>query len=31
VRDPALVAAVLYREHSRGSDDVSVVAIREAS
>jgi anti-sigma regulatory factor (Ser/Thr protein kinase) len=31
VRDPALVAAVLYREHSRGRDDVSVVAIREAS
>jgi len=29
-RDPALVAAVLYRDHSRGRDDVTVVVLREA-
>jgi anti-sigma regulatory factor (Ser/Thr protein kinase) len=28
-RDPALVAAILYRDHSRGRDDVTVVAVRE--
>jgi anti-sigma regulatory factor (Ser/Thr protein kinase) len=27
-RHPALVAAVLYRDHSRGNDDVTVVALR---
>lgn len=29
-RDPALVAGVLYRDHSRGRDDVTVVVAREA-
>jgi serine/threonine protein phosphatase PrpC len=28
-RDPALVAGVLYRDHNRGRDDVTVVAVRE--
>jgi anti-sigma regulatory factor (Ser/Thr protein kinase) len=28
--DPALVAGVLYRDHSRGRDDVTVVVAREA-
>jgi anti-sigma regulatory factor (Ser/Thr protein kinase) len=28
-RDPSLVAAVLYRDHSRQRDDVTVVAVRE--
>lgn len=30
-RDPALLAAVLYRDFSRGRDDVTVVAGREAA
>jgi len=30
-RHPALVAAVLYRDFSRGSDDVTVIAGREAA
>jgi hypothetical protein len=30
-RDPTLVAAVLYRDHTRGRDDVTVVAVREHS
>ncbi|HET7427148.1 MAG TPA: ATP-binding SpoIIE family protein phosphatase [Gemmatimonadales bacterium] len=30
-RDPALLAAVLYRDFSRGTDDITVVAGREAS
>ena len=29
-RDPALLAAVLYRDFARGRDDVTVVASREA-
>jgi anti-sigma regulatory factor (Ser/Thr protein kinase) len=29
VRHPALVAAVLYRDHARGNDDVTVVVLRE--
>jgi anti-sigma regulatory factor (Ser/Thr protein kinase) len=29
-RDPALVAGILYRDHSRGRDDVTVVVAREA-
>jgi anti-sigma regulatory factor (Ser/Thr protein kinase) len=29
-RDPALVAGVLYRDHTRGHDDVTVVVAREA-
>ena len=29
LRDPALVAGVLYRDHSRGRDDVTVVVVRE--
>ena len=29
-RDPALLAAVLYRDFSRGTDDITVVAGREA-
>jgi len=28
--DPALVAGILYRDHSRGRDDVTVVVAREA-
>ena len=28
-RHPALVAAVLYRDHTRGRDDVTVLAVRE--
>lgn len=28
-RHPALVAAILYRDHTRGRDDVTVVAVRE--
>jgi serine/threonine protein phosphatase PrpC len=27
-RDPALVAATLYRDHNRGSDDATVVVVR---
>jgi hypothetical protein len=27
-RHPALVAAVLYRDHARGRDDVTVLAVR---
>ena len=27
-RDPAVVAATLYRDHTRGSDDATVVVIR---
>jgi anti-sigma regulatory factor (Ser/Thr protein kinase) len=27
-RDPALIAAVLYRDHARGRDDVTVVAVQ---
>ena len=30
-RDPALVAAVLYRDHGRGTDDATVVVAREAA
>jgi hypothetical protein len=30
LRDPALLAAVLYRDFARGRDDVTVVAAREA-
>jgi anti-sigma regulatory factor (Ser/Thr protein kinase) len=30
-RDPALAAAILYRDHSRGRDDVTVVVAREAA
>jgi anti-sigma regulatory factor (Ser/Thr protein kinase) len=30
-RDPALIAAVLYRDHRRGSDDVSVLVARKAA
>jgi anti-sigma regulatory factor (Ser/Thr protein kinase) len=30
-RDPSLVAAVLYRDHTRGRDDVTVAAVREHS
>jgi hypothetical protein len=30
-RDPALVAAVLYRDFQRGNDDTTVVVVREAS
>jgi anti-sigma regulatory factor (Ser/Thr protein kinase) len=29
--DPSLIAAVLYRDHSRGRDDVTVVVLREVS
>jgi len=29
-RDPAVVAATLYRDHTRGSDDATVVVIRNA-
>ena len=29
-RDPALVAGILYRDHRRGRDDVTVVVAREA-
>jgi anti-sigma regulatory factor (Ser/Thr protein kinase) len=29
-RDPAVIAAVLWRDHSRGRDDATVVALREA-
>lgn len=28
-RSPAVIAAVLYRDHSRGRDDVTVVVVRE--
>ena len=31
VRDPSLVAGVLYRDFCRGSDDATVVAVREAA
>jgi anti-sigma regulatory factor (Ser/Thr protein kinase) len=31
LRHPSLVAAVLYRDHSRGRDDVTVVAAREGA
>jgi len=30
-RHPTVIAAVLYRDHKRGNDDVTVVAIREGS
>ena len=30
-RDPALVAAVLYRDFQRGNDDTTVVVVREAA
>ncbi len=29
-RDPALIAGILYRDFSRGRDDVTVVAVRQA-
>jgi len=29
-RDPALIAGVLYRDHKRGRDDVTVLVVREA-
>lgn len=29
-RDPALLAAILYRDHTRGRDDVTVLALRSA-
>ena len=29
-RDPSVVSAVLYRDHERGRDDVTVVTVREA-
>jgi hypothetical protein len=28
LRDPALIAGILYRDHARGRDDVTVVAAR---
>ena len=31
MRDPALIAAVLYRDHARGRDDVTVVVARNES
>ncbi len=30
-RHPTLIAAVLYRDHNRGNDDVTVVAVREGT
>lgn len=30
-RHPTVIAAVLYRDHKRGNDDVTVVALREAA
>jgi anti-sigma regulatory factor (Ser/Thr protein kinase) len=30
-KDPALIAAVLYRDFSRGRDDVAILAVKEAS
>jgi len=30
-RHPTVIAAVLYRDHKRGNDDVTVVAVREGS
>ncbi|HJR17915.1 MAG TPA: SpoIIE family protein phosphatase [Gemmatimonadales bacterium] len=30
-RDPAVIAATLYRDYSRGRDDVTVLAVREAT
>ena len=30
-RDPTLVAGVLYRDHARGRDDVTVVVVRRRS
>jgi anti-sigma regulatory factor (Ser/Thr protein kinase) len=30
LREPALIAGVLYRDHQRGRDDVTVLALREA-
>jgi anti-sigma regulatory factor (Ser/Thr protein kinase) len=29
-RDPSLIAGVLYRDHTRGRDDVTVVVVRES-
>ena len=29
-KDPALVAAVLYRDFSRGRDDVAILVVKEA-
>jgi hypothetical protein len=29
-RDPAVIAGTLYRDYSRGRDDVTVLAVREA-
>jgi anti-sigma regulatory factor (Ser/Thr protein kinase) len=31
LRDPSLLAAVLYRDHARGRDDVTVLVAREAA
>lgn len=31
VRHPTVIAAVLYRDHKRGNDDVTVVAVRETA
>jgi anti-sigma regulatory factor (Ser/Thr protein kinase) len=31
LRDPALIAAILYRDHARGRDDVTVVVARNES
>jgi hypothetical protein len=28
-RDPSLIAGVLYRDHARGRDDVTVAVLRE--
>jgi hypothetical protein len=30
LRDPALIAAVLYRDFARGNDDATIVAARAA-
>ena len=30
-RHPTVIAAVLYRDHRRGHDDVTVVAVREGA
>jgi hypothetical protein len=30
-RDPALIAGILYRDFSRGRDDVTVLAVRQAN
>jgi anti-sigma regulatory factor (Ser/Thr protein kinase) len=31
LREPALIAGILYRDHQRGRDDVTVLALREAA